>query len=74
MTNDGRTPLYLAAIENYQDICKLLMPKIEDKNPADENGVTPLHWAAHYGYFELYNYLLERVEEKNPQEGIENPT
>ena len=64
----GLTPLHQAAIEGYFEICKLLVLKIEDKNPSDKHGYTPLHVAARHGYLEIYRFIAERVENKNPED------
>ena len=63
------TPLYEAAIEGYLEICKLLVLKVEDKNPIDQWGSTPLHYAAREGYLEIYRFIADTVEDKNPEDG-----
>ena len=45
---------------------KLLVSKVEDKNPFDNEGFTPLHAAAREGNLEMYKFIAERVENKNP--------
>ena len=36
--NNGATPLYLAAQEGHFDVCKLIMEKVDRKNPARKDG------------------------------------
>jgi ankyrin repeat protein len=56
-------------MEGYLEICKLLVLKVEDKNPIDQVGRTPLHFAAREGYLEIYKVIADTVEEKNPEDG-----
>ena len=65
----GMTPLHQAAIEGYLEIVKLLVSKVEDKNPFDSEGFTPLHAAARQGNLVMYKFIAERVENKNPADG-----
>ena len=55
-------------IEGYLEICKLLVSKVEERNPSDKKGQTPLHAAARGGYLENYKFIAERVENKNPED------
>ena len=40
--------------------------KLENKNPADNDGWTPLDAAAHEGHFKICEFILEKLENKNP--------
>ena len=46
ITNDwGYTPLHGAAEFGHVEICKLILNKVQNKNPKDHNGETPLDLA-----------------------------
>ena len=65
-SNDGTTPLHLAAGMCHEDICKLIIANVPNKNPSGRNGETPLHLAAHQGLFDLFKFIFELVPDKNP--------
>ena len=69
-SNNGLTPLHLAAFKNHFDCYKNIMRYVEennqDINPGDENGNTPFHKAAFVGNFEICKYVIEKLKEKNP--------
>ena len=56
-----------AAIESYLEICKLLILKVEDKNPSNNYGFIPLHAAAKKRYLDIYKFIAKRVK-KNPKD------
>ena len=64
----GLTPLCLAAYNGNLQICKMIIEKLDDKNPAtgsDRN--TPLHNAAKQGHFEICKLIIGKVVVKNPR-------
>ena len=63
----GITPLHLAAMMGNLALCKLIIEKIQDKNPSGgDDGWTPLHWAAHMGHLEMCRLMISNVQNKNP--------
>ena len=65
--NSGGSPLHTAAFYGYYDMCKLIIDKIEDKNPAsDLGGWTPLHSAAQYGHVDICKMIVSYLDDKNP--------
>ena len=58
--------LFWAAENGYVDIYKLLMEKVDDKNPTDSSGTTPLHVAAKKGHLEICQLIMENIVDKNP--------
>ena len=56
-------PLHL---QQHYAIVKLIIEKVQNKNPADYNGTTPLHCAALRGDIDLFNLILEHAANKNP--------
>ena len=63
---NGFTPLHLAARYGYLNVCRLIIEKVEDKNPADSNGWTPLHWAAMTGQLDVCRLIINNVDNKHP--------
>ena len=49
----GFTPLHYAAKEGHLDVCRLILERVEDKNPEAIGGWTPLHSAADNGHLEV---------------------
>ena len=60
----GQTPLYWT--RDYETF-KYILEKVDDKNPADENGDTPLHRAAEDGQTDICRLILQNVEDKHPK-------
>ena len=61
----GWTPLHLAAMFDYFDICNLIIKDIENQNPANRHGQTPLHLAAKYGHLKTSEFLMNLVDDKS---------
>ena len=59
-------PLLVAAQSGQFEICKHIIGKLRDKNPAGCNGVTPLYEAAQYGHYEICKLIVSNVDDKNP--------
>ena len=51
------------------DLLKILIPKLEDKNPKDELGYTPLHVAAEKGHWRVVNFYKDFLADMNPRAG-----
>ncbi len=64
-SNDGQTPLHLAASEGHVEVGSLLLSKGANVDEKDNAGLTPL--AASQGHVEMGSLLLSkgaRVDEK----------
>ena len=48
------------------DICRIIIERIANKNPADNRGFTPLHNAAKWGYLDIMRLIIGHVEDKYP--------
>ena len=72
--NYGYTPLHHAAEKNQLEVCKFIIEKVDNKNPAVNNdgltplndGRTPLHIAANNGFFEICKLIIANVRNKHP--------
>ena len=62
----GVTPLHLAASNGHLEVCKLIMERLDDKNPGTAFQQTPFHWAARDGQFEVCKHMIENFPDKNP--------
>ena len=70
----SNTLLHLAAEAGKLELCKLIVPKIEVKNPRKANGWTPLHFAAKNGHIEICRLIINALTvDKNPK-SIFGPT
>ena len=59
----GLTPLHVAAKYGHLETIKFIVPKLQDKNPIEENGNNyPLNLAAIYGHLDVVEYLHQFVE------------
>ena len=47
-------------------MCKLLIGKMQEKNPVDNSGWTPLHFAAKSGHGEVCKLIAGYIGNKNP--------
>ena len=59
-SNDGWTPLHLAAGNGHLEVVKLLLEKSADVTVANNGGWTPLNSAASNGHNEMVKLLLEK--------------
>ena len=67
-TNDGTTPLMLAARLAIEGMVEALIESQADVNIADENGKTALHWAAAVNNVEAVNVLLKNNANRDAQD------
>lgn len=63
-TNDGATPLRLAAFHGCADIIEVLLATGADINVRDDEGWTPLHEVACGGYTEIVRTLITAGADK----------
>lgn len=61
-----RTPLHLAAKENFFDIAKLLLQQGANKNAVDIEMVTPVIEAAFWGSFDVIKILVTEFTQTQP--------
>ena len=54
-------------MKGYFHITKLIVEKIQEKNPKNLDLDTPLHFAAVNGHLNVYQLLIKNIEEKNPK-------
>ena len=50
----------------HLNIVSFIMEKVDDPNPADQDGATPLHWAAQEGHQDIVSFIIKRVDDPNP--------
>ena len=67
-SQNGETPLHLAASKGHVNICQLIIDGVEEdkRNPPDVEGWTPLHCAAELGHLEVCRLIVGRVTDKHP--------
>ena len=63
----GLTPLHDAAEKGHEEICKIIIDSVENKNPNDALGNTPLHLAAKKGHRHICKLIMDVVINKNPK-------
>ena len=54
--------MHEAAIFGKLAMSKIIIEKLEDKNPRSRNEITPLQYAAHYGHFEICQLIIKNIE------------
>ena len=64
--NNGVTPLHNAVRYGHLDICRLMIEKIVDKNPANNYEWTPLHVTAFNGHLDICRLIIENIDNINP--------
>ena len=63
----GYTALHCAAEMGCLDVARLIMNRIEDKNPIDSHKNTCLHYAARYGNVSVYKLFMNNAEKNMPE-------
>ena len=58
VTEDGRTPLHMAAAKGHTEVVKLLLAKGAQPDVKAKDGSTPLHLAAEGGFKDIVELLL----------------
>jgi len=61
----GKTPLIIAACNNYENIIGVLLNDGAEINAKDKDGKTALIWAAYYGYDNIVKTLLSKGADKS---------
>jgi ankyrin repeat protein len=67
-TEDGATPLYIAAYKGQLNVAQLLLDRGAEVNQAETNGATPLYIAAALGQLDVAKLLLDRGAKVNQAE------
>lgn len=76
VTHDGSTPLHLAAQQEHENVCLLLIKKGADVNARDEAGRTPLHIACYTCFSDtVVQFLIDKGADakavmKNKRNGL----
>ena len=68
----GNTPLHFAAAKGHLEVCKFIIGREDNENPANNIGATPLHSAALHGQLEVCHFIFNNLRGKNPASEI-NP-
>ena len=63
----GYTVLHFAAEHGYLDVAKLIIDRVEDKNPIDGAKNTSLHYAARQDDIVVYKLFMNNTENKMPE-------
>lgn len=66
-TEDGNTPLHLAALEGHAAVARVLLEHGAQVNARGLRQETPLHMAMYYGHREVAELLLDKRAEPNLQ-------
>ena len=66
-THFNWTLLHRLAKQGKSEMCRLVVEKVVNKNPVDNNGTTPYHIAAINNNVELCRSLMEHLMDKNPR-------
>ena len=48
-------------LSGFLEVCKMIIDKVEDKNPKDPKGRTPLHAAAAKGFEEICKLIIDNI-------------
>ena len=61
--------VHVAAKNGRVDLLMNLVPKLNERNPKDDDGITPLHLAATYGHLDAVKYLWGNITDMHPKAG-----
>ena len=53
-------------MNGHLDVFRLILEKVENKNPAKWEWNTPLHMAARNGHLDASRFIIGELEDKNP--------
>ena len=57
----------------HLEICKMILGKIDTKNPADKEGWTPFHLAAFKGHLDICQTIIEQIDYNNMPNNHKTP-
>ena len=60
----GRTPLHLATMKGHLEMRKIIINKISDINPIDDDKWSPLGIAYEHRHQELFKFIAAKIKEK----------
>ena len=60
----GRTPLHLATMKGHLEMCKMIINRITDINPIDDDKWSPLGIAYEHRHQELFKFIAAKIKEK----------
>ena len=66
-TATGYTALHFAAQFGYLDLARLIINKIEDKNPIDSHEKTPFFYTAYQDDILVHKFFMDHAEDKMPK-------
>ena len=55
-----------AAANDHFEVYRMIMDRVQNKNPASPMRRTPLHWAAWNGNLDICKLIIDKVQNKNP--------
>ena len=58
--------LFMVAEKGHTEVCNLIVRRLVDKNPSNNNGWTPFHNAARNGHVDVCRLLMKNIANKNP--------
>ena len=64
----GRTPLHIAAAKGHLEMCKIIIDKVSDINPRDDDNKTPFLTAVKNGHKELARFIAGKLQDKNQKD------
>ena len=67
---DGKTPIYWAALNGHTDIIKILAPLTDNPNAPNMYGVTPIRNAARNGHAEIVQTLVSFTDNVNVRSNL----
>ena len=66
-TATGYTALHFAAQFGYLDVARLIINRIEDKDPIDSHEKTPFFYTAYQDDIAVYNFFMNHAKDKMPK-------
>ena len=58
----------MAAAKGYLEMCKIIIDKVSDINPRDDDDQTPFLTAVKYGHKELARFIADKLQDKNQKD------